>query len=201
MCDPSVTVCSGTVSFYTDAHYTVSPRGNCTDFCVQQNTDTGEVRNSPETGVFCNGDLGDSGIWTHGPTGITPVTEEFLSSYAESQLPSYPPFTSDSGSDLAALDVSLSSSTCDLSNSKYKFKFQVPQQSSTFIISWTFRFTPDGGASPTDVSMSYTFDGTVPPGYDPNDDTTWPETPVYIAPTPPYNGIYSIVGLSSNCVS
>ncbi len=97
------------------------------------------------------------------------------------------------GTSLAGNETSFS-----VSDGKYMFAIP-PSPTGYFLLSWTQRFTPDGGGAPTDSPMSYTWDGTIPPDYNPDDMTTWIQTSIYEVDHPATAGGISLINITINC--
>jgi len=74
-----------------------------------------------------------------------------------------------------------------LGDAVYSVRFQASARGPC-IISWVERFYPEGGGTPTDTVKSYSWDGTIPSGYDANDDTTWPTSGDFTLPPPATDG-------------
>jgi hypothetical protein len=80
--------------------------------------------------------------------------------------------------------------TLSIRESKYRFRFKVPKvgSGSCYKLDWVERFTPSPSGDPVDTVKTWTWDGTIPGGYDPDDSATWPLSPEYTIPTPATNG-------------
>jgi hypothetical protein len=104
---------------------------------------------------------------------------------AVAALPSYPG-TWDG--DCAAIR-DLASDELSYSLQRFKYKFQLPDMTgnTTAQITWTERFTPDGGGSPTDTPKVYDWDGVAT------------ETGEYTVNEPASNGTISIVDVAMTC--
>lgn len=51
----------------------------------------------------------------------------------------------------------------------------------------------------TETPQTYSWSGTTPGGYDPNDSTTWPQTPLFEVTAPSTNGITTLHSLTVDC--
>jgi hypothetical protein len=65
-------------------------------------------------------------------------------------------------------------------------------------ITWKERFTPTTG-SPVDTPKSWTWDGEIPEGYDPEDEETWPRSPDFTVPIPTANGTTTVEDVEFSC--
>jgi len=123
-----------------------------------------------------------------------------LISNATAALPAYTGTFSPS-SPSAAYDLSANEVTFSLSKAQYKFRFQ---PSVCYRIDWVERFigVDDAGdpLPPVDTAMSWTYSGGADPsGYNPDDESTWPESPVYNLATPSSNGETTVVNVTVSC--
>jgi hypothetical protein len=90
--------------------------------------------------------------------------------------------------------------TLGRATSEYKFAFPVPGNGICYQITWhvvTEALTPAGlrdyAVEHTYETMSFTWDGDVPEGYDVEDSTTWPTSPTYTIPIPDSNASVKVV--------
>lgn len=127
-------------------------------------------------------------------------SDALLISTTVAALPSWgeiPPCGSGSGStELSSAE--LSGITYSIMQSKYQFCFPVPV-SGCYKITWNSVFTPDGGGTPTTTPMSFIWDGTPPPDYNPDDTTTWPVSDIYEQDQPDSNGVVTIANIVASC--
>lgn len=117
----------------------------------------------------------------------SPYTTSALVSNTIAALPSFSSFTA--GSPVASYSLSGTEQSFTIERSKYKFRFKVPKvgNGSCYKLTWVERTSLTGG-SPTDAAKSYTWDGVIPAGYDPLDNSTWPTTGEYEIDEPASNG-------------
>lgn len=90
--------------------------------------------------------------------------------------------------------------TLGRATSEYKFAFPVPGNGICYQVTWrvvTEALTPAGlrdyAVAHTYETMSFTWDGNVPDGYDAEDPTTWPTSPTYTIPIPDFNASVKVV--------
>lgn len=86
-------------------------------------------------------------------------------------------------------DLTTDELTNSIREGKYRFRFKIPKigRGTCYKLSWVERFTPEDG-DPVDTEKSWTWDGTIPEGYDPDDSTTWPVSDEYTIAIPSENG-------------
>lgn len=109
----------------------------------------------------------------------------------------YPNSTSGSYYNLTEDELSLS-----IRESKYWWAFPTPitrnRPNPCYKIEWTERFTPLVGDT-VDTPMSWTWDGVIPEGYDPDDSDTWPITPEFLIAIPSANSTTTVVDVIHSC--
>ena len=150
-----------------------------------------------------SGPTGDGETCSYSETITTVLSDEYttaaLNGYATAALPAYTG-TFPSSSPSASYDLSANANTVSLSQAEYKFRFQ---PSACYQISWVERFigvdAEGNPLAPVDTAMSWTYSGATPTGYNPADETTWPESPVYNLPIPAANGETTVVDVTASC--
>ena len=147
------------------------------------------------------GFVGGGDTYTTSTTYADEYTDAQLQTYVAATLPGWGPlstFGDSYPSELASAELSSGAGTYSILESKYAFAWQVPP-SQFYELTWVERFTPDGGGSPTDTAKSFTWDGTIPNGYNPSDSSTWPRSTVFEVDYPSSNGSISLHNLAVNC--
>lgn len=100
-----------------------------------------------------------------------------------------------------------SGSSASIREAEYAFKFKVPlvNGGNYFTIRWTERFTPLDGGDPVDTDRCVAWDGVVPSGYDPADNSTWPQINASGSAgwehldIPEENGTLTVVNVEASC--
>jgi hypothetical protein len=136
---------------------------------------------------------------------VTTYSDEYTTATLESTVVaalatwgSLPAFGSPSSGEVASAELSTDQTSYSILESKYQFAHPVPPNG-TYKLAWIERFQPDGGGAPTDTARSYTWDGTIPGGYDPANSATWPMTSIFEVDYPASNGATSLVSLTVDC--
>jgi len=183
-----------------DACGTICPGGSGAD-CTPVVT-TSATEESSTVATSGSGTFGSTCSYSETITTIlsSEYTTAALIGYADAALPAYTG-TFPSSSPSAAYDLSANQTTVSLSQAEYKFRFPA---TACYQINWVERFigVDDDGdpLPPVDTAMSWTYTGgATPPGYNPADETTWPESPVYNLPVPSSNGETTVVNVTAAC--
>lgn len=120
-----------------------------------------------------------------------------------SSLPAWGPLSAFSGGypgEIASTELSSNEASYSLMDGKYQLAHELPS-GGVYKLTWVERFTPDGGGAPVDTPKQYTWDGSRPSGYDPNDSTTWPKSEIFEVDHPTTNGTVTIHKLTIDCGS
>lgn len=139
-----------------------------------------------------------SGSWTF--TLSDEYTTDDLKAYAVASLSPYSDYSVSGCSVLAAASLASDELSYNIQAGKYKIAFQIPKvgNGSCYKITWNETFTPDTG-SPVVTAKSYTWDGSIPSGYDSTDNTTWPTSDEHTVDVPSSNGSVSVTDLVAVC--
>jgi hypothetical protein len=141
-----------------------------------------------------------------GPT-ISDVTT-YGSEYDTSQLQAatvdaLPSWPSTFGSNpTASAELSSTETSYSIEQCQYYLAHPVPPFPQ-LVYNWVERFIPDPvngvAQAPIDTARTYTWDGSIPAGYNPSDNTTWPKSGIFEMDQPSGNGIVTIVETSMIC--
>lgn len=119
-------------------------------------------------------------------------------------LPAYDNDWNDTAGSFA--NLSTDELTYSIRESRYRLRFKIPLIGfgDCYKVTWIERFTPEGGGAPTDTARCDIWDGTIPPGYDPDNSATWPVLPsaspfYYELPVPSTDGTTTVVSVVAEC--
>ncbi len=152
--------------------------------------------NSPtsltETCVYID-DTGEHILATANTNISSEYTTSDLEAFTLSSLPAYvgePAYHG--GSDYSSRFLSIDEKAYAIAEVKYRFRFKAPNVGAgRYKLTWVERLVPTSGAT-TDTVKTWTWDGTLPSGYDPDNWSSWPVSSDFILAIPSINARLNI---------
>ncbi len=168
---------------------------------------SGSINNGVTTGTYAPcflGAINDSAtgskVVTNQQTWTNEYTTPMLEANTVAALPSFGALQTYGGTSfnsIASAALSMDQSHYVMEAGEYQFAHPVPA-SGQYTITWNETFVPDGG-SPVSTPKSYTWNGVIPPGYDPANMSTWPTSPLYSVSAPSSNGQVNVDTIVGSC--